>query len=136
MLQRRFLFCLYKGAGVLMKRLNTYYEENINILFSITLVTLLASSKHCSATTFSIFTFKKLHNSWIAGYLTHILTFMCCSVGELLDYTMKWACTLQRFSPHHFYLLQTDDEWEEDELGRGEQGVSISQLLSEKRYKG
>jgi hypothetical protein len=35
-----------------------------------------------------------------------------------------------------FFLLQTDDEWEEDELGRGEQGISISQLLSEKRYKG
>jgi hypothetical protein len=33
------------------------------------------------------------------------------------------------------FLLQTDDEWE-DELGRGEQGISISQLLSEKRYKG
>jgi hypothetical protein len=36
-----------------------------------------------------------------------------------------------------FFLLQTDDdEWEEDELGRGEQGISISQLLSEKRFKG
>jgi hypothetical protein len=36
-----------------------------------------------------------------------------------------------------FFPLQTDDdEWEEDELGRAEQGISISQLLSEKRFKG
>jgi hypothetical protein len=56
-------------------------------------------------------------------------------MGELLHYIMKWACT-SKFPPTPFLLLQTDDEWEEDELGRGEQGISISQLLSEKRYKG
>jgi hypothetical protein len=32
--------------------------------------------------------------------------------------------------------LQTDEEWEEDELGKAEQGVSVSQLLGESGYKG
>lgn len=30
---------------------------------------------------------------------------------------------------------ETDEEWEDDELARGEQGVSISQLLEESDYK-
>jgi hypothetical protein len=32
--------------------------------------------------------------------------------------------------------LQTDEEWEDDELARGDQGISISQLLEESDYKG
>jgi hypothetical protein len=32
--------------------------------------------------------------------------------------------------------LQTDEELEDDELARGELGVSISQLLEESDYKG
>jgi len=32
--------------------------------------------------------------------------------------------------------LQTDEEWDDDELARGEQGVCISQLLEESDYKG
>lgn len=32
--------------------------------------------------------------------------------------------------------MQTDEEWEEDEFGRGEQGVPISHLLGESSYKG
>jgi hypothetical protein len=35
-----------------------------------------------------------------------------------------------------FVSLQTDEEWEEDELGKGDQGVSISHLLGESGYQG
>jgi hypothetical protein len=48
-----------------------------------------------------------------------------------LHYTIKWACIFKIS-----LALQTDEEWDEDELGKGEQGVSVSQLLGESGYKG
>jgi hypothetical protein len=47
-------------------------------------------------------------------------------VRKLLHFNMKWT----------WYALQTDDEWDDDELARGDQGISISQLLEESDYKG
>lgn len=56
--------------------------------------------------------------------LTVVFVYFC--IGELLHYNMKRT----------WFALQTDEEWDDDELARGEQGVSISQLLEESDYKG
>lgn len=60
-----------------------------------------------------------------------------CSFNVLVaNHVFRHVMCRCPFDKTVFLSLQTDEEWEEDELGKGEQGVSVSQILGESGYKG
>ncbi|PNF35800.1 Importin-9 [Cryptotermes secundus] len=98
-------------------------EGHTGLWYSLQVAALLLnpSSSECTA-------------AYVGRLIVTLITKAGNILGENLDLLLKAVLSkMQRAET--LSVIQTDDEWEEDELGRGEQGIPISQLLSEKRYK-